>query len=855
MQTAHLVKRCRVCGDLASGFNYNGNLSCESCKCRMERCLENGMRRKKKKNSFREDNNPADKDSDEDLEAEESNSTKRRHSVMSSLANSSSSPGSTSPAASETAANEDHLQKDAEQMYKTADRFIELQLTSQLSSVNIDSDTQEPATQKMHLSSSTKSSKSLRRQSRSSADLLALNYFEQKEIDDLAKAYDTAFGNEKSAKVIHKPKTIQELMYNPDVYIRRTITFCQHFSGYNALSDAEKMLILKPFVFEATTVKFAFSFHPDAKSVSVFSDNSGEEVYEVDLYFGKELISDHTAPEENMRCGFAIRRSMCGDENLRNLFTAQMLFQPREGIVGEGCGGLLGNSEFMRYHFTYYSKLLQRYLESKYRSEEKAERKYADLEGHRTHTMDIIKNNRKKILDQFEGKIELPEIIQELKLSSVNTGSDSKPATQKQLSITKFNKSPSPPHNQNSPETHLLALNAFEQKEIDALATAYETAFGNELTAKVIQKPQTVQQLLYNPDVYIRRAIAFCQHFAGFKDLSEPQKVLILKPFVFEVITLKFVFTFDPEYRLVTVFSDNSGEEVYEVDQSFCMKYITDQSVPEENTRCSSEIRKSLDGDSNLRNLLSAQMLFQPRERVSVGNLEFLHYHFTYYSQLLQRYLESKYSSEEQAAEQGNFCIDHQRNGVRVFANNEADEVIFYNFNLGDQIKHSEAWKSMASYGKLLSLAMEDDPMIRDLLTAQQLFAPTPIRAGEGDPRLTLSCPEYVHYQRSLYLGLLRRYLQIKYRSKAVAMRKYYSLLELINRLTTYKETEIYLYQAEFGDLMQLSALELEIPLEIVLHGDYATVACVTREAYIPVAGLCLLSAYILHRLYLPFSG
>ncbi len=284
----------------------------------MERCLENGMRRKKKKNSFREDNNPADKDSDEDSEAEVSNSNRRRHSVMSSLANSSTSPGSTSPAASETAANENHSQKDAEQMYETADRFIELQLTSQLSSVNIASDPQEPATQKLNLSSSTKSSKSLRR-GRFSADLLALNSFEQKEIDDLAAAYDTAFGNEKTAKVIHKPKTVQELMYNPDVYIRRTITFCQHFAGYNALSDSEKMLILKPFIFEATTVKFAFSFHPDAKSVSVFSDNSGEEVYEVDLYFGKELISDHTAPEENMRCGFAIRRSMCGDENLRNL--------------------------------------------------------------------------------------------------------------------------------------------------------------------------------------------------------------------------------------------------------------------------------------------------------------------------------------------------------------------------------------------------------------------------------------------------------------------------------------------------------------------------------------------------------
>ncbi|KAH9403649.1 hypothetical protein TYRP_014834 [Tyrophagus putrescentiae] len=42
--------------------------------------------------------------------------------------------------------------------------------------------------------------------------------------------------------------------------------------------------------------------------------------------------------------------------------------------------------------------------------------------------------------------------------------------------------------------------------------------------------------------------------------------------------------------------------------------------------------------------------------------------------------------------------------------------------------------------------------------------------------------------------------------------------------------------------------------LEIIIHGDYTTVACLKREVYFFVAALCLLSAYILHRLYLPLK-
>ncbi len=34
MQTDHLIKRCKICGDKSTttNYNYNGNLSCESCK-------------------------------------------------------------------------------------------------------------------------------------------------------------------------------------------------------------------------------------------------------------------------------------------------------------------------------------------------------------------------------------------------------------------------------------------------------------------------------------------------------------------------------------------------------------------------------------------------------------------------------------------------------------------------------------------------------------------------------------------------------------------------------------------------------------------------------------------------------
>ena len=42
--------------------------------------------------------------------------------------------------------------------------------------------------------------------------------------------------------------------------------------------------------------------------------------------------------------------------------------------------------------------------------------------------------------------------------------------------------------------------------------------------------------------------------------------------------------------------------------------------------------------------------------------------------------------------------------------------------------------------------------------------------------------------------------------------------------------------------------------LEIIIHGDYTTVACLKREVYFFVAALCLFSAYILHRLYLPLK-
>lgn len=99
---------------------------------------------------------------------------------------------------------------------------------------------------------------------------LALSLFEQEEIAKVRKAF-LMLGNENSVSVIREAKTIQECMYNADIYFRKTIEFCKSFAAFNELSPHDQLLILKPFCFNFMCVKFAYDFDAQSKTVLIYA--------------------------------------------------------------------------------------------------------------------------------------------------------------------------------------------------------------------------------------------------------------------------------------------------------------------------------------------------------------------------------------------------------------------------------------------------------------------------------------------------------------------------------------------------------------------------------------------------------
>lgn len=65
------------------------------------------------------------------------------------------------------------------------------------------------------------------------------------------------------------------------------------------------------------------------------------------------------------------------------------------------------------YYYYFYSKLLQRYLEHKYGNIHQADKKYAQVQSN-LRTLELIQENKLKMMDDLEGRLELPEIVQEM---------------------------------------------------------------------------------------------------------------------------------------------------------------------------------------------------------------------------------------------------------------------------------------------------------------------------------------------------------------------------------------------------------------------------------------------------------
>jgi len=126
------------------------------------------------------------------------------------------------------------------------------------------------------------------------------------------------------------------------------------------------------------------------------------------------------------------------------------------------------------------------------------------------------------------------------------------------------------------------------------------------------------------------------------------------------------------------------------------------------------------------------------------------------------------------------FQYDVERDGFYIYGNDAGDQAIFIPWDKCYCFKSQEIVSENRNYGTRLYEEMEQDPIIRDLLTVQLLFR----------SRESVSCVEFLKYYHIRYCLLLRRYLQHKLRNKKLANKRYLTIRQLLARIDIIRTNE-----------------------------------------------------------------
>lgn len=179
------------------------------------------------------------------------------------------------------------------------------------------------------------------------------------------------FGDETCVQVTNSTNkfTIVEVFNITGLYITKIIRFCKSFQPFRGLPSADQLIILKAFYHEVKTVRFAFMYRLDVDGFPVMKNDSQNEAF----FFRLNIFSQWK--RKNVTCFlrrfvYSLQFEMENDATLRNLIIAHQLFKPRDNLT---------STELIQYHHCVYRHLLKRYLEQKYRSIDKANKKYDTL--------------------------------------------------------------------------------------------------------------------------------------------------------------------------------------------------------------------------------------------------------------------------------------------------------------------------------------------------------------------------------------------------------------------------------------------------------------------------------------------
>lgn len=232
-----------------------------------------------------------------------------------------------------------------------------------------------------------------------------LNDFERFKMAEVESAFALVGGDENRLPMT-SPSVIDvyDSFWFLHVAVKVAIRFCRQLEAFNRLKEVDQISLLKSFLFSILMIRFAWSFDFEKDGWPVLKDESATETVFVPFSVFDSCTTEEYAVKMNQFTR-SLKEELGDDLLLRDLFIVFTLFSIQQLKT-------VSNPEIIRYQHTFYSRLLLRYLEQKTKSIQLARKQFLSFVG-LFEQFSSIRQLERGMIAQYDA-LRLPQVIIEV---------------------------------------------------------------------------------------------------------------------------------------------------------------------------------------------------------------------------------------------------------------------------------------------------------------------------------------------------------------------------------------------------------------------------------------------------------